>query len=162
MHVPRLNFKAWYVAISEGSCVDVGISTWHHYVYADRVWKKTLPHSHTSRIVEHVLEWGGFSRLALSILKLGGSGGMLPRDRVSICPEQGVHMSCIQIQHCQEGGALGRGGGGEGGGGETTLGLCVKSFLPACKEKTTRTSFHNNTGRLAKFRWTLTYLKIRH
>ena len=35
--------------------------------------------SHTSGTAEQVLEWGGLSRPALSILKLGGCGGMLPR-----------------------------------------------------------------------------------
>ena len=37
IQVSRLYFKAWYVAISEGSHVVVGISTWRHYVYADWV-----------------------------------------------------------------------------------------------------------------------------
>ena len=34
IHVPCLNFKAWYVTISECSCA-IGISISHHYVYAD-------------------------------------------------------------------------------------------------------------------------------
>ena len=53
-------------------------------------------------------------------------------------------------------------GGGGGGGGGRTLGQCVKSFLPACKEKQDRNIFFHNTGRLVKFGWILTYLRIRH
>ena len=63
-------------------------------------------------------------------------------------------MSRIQIQHCFRREEL---GGGGGGGGE---GLCVKSFLPACRGKKIGTSFH--IGWLAKFGWILTYLKIQH
>ena len=47
---------------------------------------------------------------------------------------------------------------GWGGGEERTLRLFVKSFLPAFGEKQHR-NFHH-TGRLAKFGWILTYLKI--
>ena len=36
--------------------------------------------SYTSGTAEHLLEWGGLSRPALSIFKLGGSGGMLPQE----------------------------------------------------------------------------------
>ena len=50
--------------------------------------------------------------------------------------------------------------GGGGGGGERTLGLFVKSFLPVFREKQHRNIFSNHTGRLAKFGWILTYLKI--
>ena len=49
--------------------------------------------------------------------------------------------------------------GGEGWG-ERTLGLFDKSFLPAFREKQHRNIFSHNTGRLAKFGWILTYLKI--
>ena len=53
----------------------------------------------------------------------------------------------------------GRGGGR--GGGERTSGLFVKSFLPAFREKKQhRNIFSNHTGRLTKFGWILTYLKI--
>ena len=52
------------------------------------------------------------------------------------------------------------GGGGGGGLGERTLGLFVKSFLPAFKGKQHRNIFSHHTGRLAKFGWILTYLKI--
>ena len=41
-----------------------------------------------------------------------------------------------------------------------TLGLFVKSFLPAFREKQHRNIFSHHTGRLAKFGWILTYLKI--
>ena len=49
-----------------------------------------------------------------------------------------------------------------GGGGweERTLGLFVKSFLPAFREKQHRNIFSHHTGRLVKFGWILTYLKI--
>ena len=47
-----------------------------------------------------------------------------------------------------------------GGGGGRTLGLFVKSFLPAFREKQHRNIFSHHTGRLAKFGWILTYLKI--
>ena len=53
--------------------------------------------------------------------------------------------------------------GGGGGGGdweERTLGLFVKSFLPAFREKQHRNIFSHHTGRLAKCGWILTYLKI--
>ena len=51
---------------------------------------------------------------------------------------------------------------GVGGGGweERTLGLFVKSFLPAFREKQHRNIFSHHTGRLTKFGWILTYLKI--
>ena len=49
-------------------------------------------------------------------------------------------------------------GGGEWR--ERTLGLFVKSFLPAFREKQHRNIFSHHTGRLAKFGWILTYLKI--
>ena len=49
-------------------------------------------------------------------------------------------------------------GGGEWG--ERTLGLFVKSFLPAFREKQHGNIFSHHTGRLAKFGWILTYLKI--
>ena len=53
------------------------------------------------------------------------------------------------------------GGLGGGGGGERTAGLFVKSFLPAFrKKKQHRNIFSSHTGRLAKFGWILTYLKI--
>ena len=44
---------------------------------------------------------------------------------------------------------------GEGGGGwrERTLGLFVKSFLPAFREKQHRNIFSHHTGQLAKFGW---------
>ena len=48
---------------------------------------------------------------------------------------------------------------GGGGGGERTLGLFVKSILPAFWKKQHRNIFSNHTGRLA-FGWILTYLKI--
>ena len=38
--------------------------------------------------------------------------------------------------------------------------LFVKSFLPAFREKQHRNIFSNHTGRLPKFGWILTYLKI--
>ena len=47
-----------------------------------------------------------------------------------------------------------------GGGGGRTLGLFVKSFLPAFREKQHRNIFSHHTGQLAKFGWILTYLKI--
>ena len=50
--------------------------------------------------------------------------------------------------------------GGVGWGGERTSGLFVKSFLPAFWKKQHRNIFSNRTGRLAKFGWILTYLKI--
>ena len=43
---------------------------------------------------------------------------------------------------------------------ERTLGLFVKSFLPAFREKQHRNIFSHHTGWLAKFGWILTYLKI--
>ena len=43
---------------------------------------------------------------------------------------------------------------------ERTLGLFVKSFLPAFREKQHRNIFSHHTGRLARFGWILTYLKI--
>ena len=46
------------------------------------------------------------------------------------------------------------------GWGERTLGLFVKSFLPAFREKQHRNIFSHHTGRLARFGWILTYLKI--
>ena len=52
------------------------------------------------------------------------------------------------------------GGGGGGGGWKRTSGLFVKSFLPAFRKKQHRNIFSNHTGRLAKFGWILTYLKI--
>ena len=55
------------------------------------------------------------------------------------CVAQGVHISCIQIHHFfrRKGAIGGLGVGGGGGMWERTLGLFVKSFLPAFKEKTT-------------------------
>ena len=47
-----------------------------------------------------------------------------------------------------------------GGGWKRTSGLFVKSFLPAFRKKQHRNIFSNHTGRLAKFGWILTYLKI--
>ena len=47
-----------------------------------------------------------------------------------------------------------------GGWGERTLGLFVKSFLPAFREKQHRNIFSHHTGRLVKFGWILKYLKI--
>ena len=55
---------------------------------------------------------------------------------------QGVHISCIQILHFFR-----------------TVGLFVKSFLPALK-KQHRNIFSHYTGQLVKFGWILTYLKI--
>ena len=49
---------------------------------------------------------------------------------------------------------------GEGGGGGRLLCLVVKSFLCAFKGKQHRNIFSHNTGRLVKFGWILTYLKI--
>ena len=46
------------------------------------------------------------------------------------------------------------------GWGERTLGLFVKSFLPAFREKQHSNIFSHHTGRLVKFGWILTYLKI--
>ena len=68
---------------------------------------------------------------------------------------QSVHISCIQIQHFvrREEQWGGRGGG-------RTLGLFVKSFLPALREKTTQEHLFTWHGRLAKFGWILTGLKI--
>ena len=43
---------------------------------------------------------------------------------------------------------------------ERTLGLFVKSFLPAFREKQHRNIFSHHTGRLVKFGWILTNLKI--
>ena len=51
-------------------------------------------------------------------------------------------------------------GGGGGGWEERTLGLFVKSFLPAFREKQHRNIFLHPTGRLVKFGWIVTYLKI--
>ena len=49
----------------------------------------------------------------------------------------------------------------EGGGGVGWLScLFVKSFLHAFRKKKYRNIFSHNTGRLAKFGWILTYLKI--
>ena len=56
------------------------------------------------------------------------------------------------------GGEGGRGGGW--GWGERTLGLFVKSFPPAFREKQHRNIFSHHTGRLAKFGWILISLKI--
>ena len=52
------------------------------------------------------------------------------------------------------------GGGGGGRGEDRTLGLLVKSFLPALGENQHRNIFSHDTGWLAKFGWILTYLKI--
>ena len=51
-------------------------------------------------------------------------------------------------------------GWGVGGWGERTSGLFVKSFLPAFRAKQHRNIFSHHTGRLVKFGWILTYLKI--
>ena len=51
------------------------------------------------------------------------------------------------------------GAGGGGGGDRELLGLFVKSFLPAFREKQHRHIFSHHTGRLAKFGWILTYLE---
>ena len=55
---------------------------------------------------------------------------------------------------------MGGGGGVWGWWEERTSGLFVKSFLPAFRKKQHRNIFSNHTGRLAKFGWILTYLKI--
>ena len=49
---------------------------------------------------------------------------------------------------------------GGGGGGGRTLGLFVKSFLPAFREKTTQEHLFTSQTWLVKFGWILTYLKI--
>ena len=50
---------------------------------------------------------------------------------------------------------------GRGGGwGERTLGLFVKPFLPAFREKQHRNIFSHHTGWPAEFEWILIYLKI--
>ena len=59
------------------------------------------------------------------------------------------------VLHCKK-----QWGGGGGGWGERTLGLSVKSFPPAFREKQHRNTFSHHTGRLATFGWILTYLKI--
>ena len=50
--------------------------------------------SYTSGTAEQVLEWGGLSWLALSILNLGGSGGMLPREICKILVPEWLTMQC--------------------------------------------------------------------
>ena len=50
--------------------------------------------SYTSGTAEQVLEWGGLSRLALSILNLGGSGGMLPREIFKMWVPEWLTMQC--------------------------------------------------------------------
>ena len=61
-------------------------------------------------------------------------------------PPQGVHISCIQIEH------FSRKEEQWGGGGGRTLGLFVKSFLPAFSEKKQHCNiFSHHTRRLAKF-----------
>ena len=65
------------------------------------------------------------------------------------CPAQGVHISCIQIQHFFRREEQWGVGWRSGGCGERTVGLFVKSFLPAFKEKNnTGTSFHITQGDL--------------
>ena len=75
-----------------------------------------------------------------------------------------LHISFIQIQHFfrreEQWGVGCVCGGGGGWWGERTLGLFVKSFLPAFTEKQHRNICSHHTSRLAKFGWILTYLKI--
>ena len=92
-----------YVAISEGSRVAVGISTWRHYVYADRVRKNTLPDFNLIRqgLRSTFLSEGALSWPALSILNLGGSGGMLPRENLSSwTAENSVRSLYVFACHC--------------------------------------------------------------
>ena len=51
-------------------------------------------------------------------------------------------------------------GGGGGGGGRENFRLVCQVFLPAFREKQHRNIFSHHTGRLAKFGWILTYLKV--
>ena len=50
--------------------------------------------SYTSGTAEHVLEWGGLSRPALSTLNLGGSRGMLPRENFKIWVPEWLKIQC--------------------------------------------------------------------
>ena len=102
IQVPRLNFKAWYVAISEGSRVAVGISKWRHYVYADRVRIKTLPNFNLIRqgLRSAFLSEGAWA--ALSILKLGGSRGMLLRENFKIWVPEWLKSQCVRMSLLRE------------------------------------------------------------
>ena len=73
---------------------------------------------------------------------------------------QGARISCIQIQHFFRREEQ-LGGGGVGWGGERELSACVSSlFSLLLGKKLHRKIFSHHTGRLAKFGWILTYLKI--